>query len=142
MSDNFEKAMLLIDKATDKYFRSGFESMTDIEKALFCVWTLESEVNNGGFNQYYWNSAGDFSKETVCFLEDVGASETASILKAANENFGNEGPPKDRTERQQRLEELERFGALKLDSLDQEFYEYPDDLTELLYQFALVNGVA
>jgi len=35
---------------------------------------------------------------------------------------------------------LEESGALKLDSLDSEFYEYPCDLTELMYQYLLNKG--
>ncbi len=141
MSDNFEAVMNLINKTTDKYFDKGFAYLSEHEKVLFCVWMLETEVNNGGFNQFYWNSAGDFSIETVESLNKIGAVETSSIVQAANDNFGEAGPPKERINRQEVLEELEDKGALKLDSLDEEFYSYPDDLTELMYQYASAHGL-
>jgi len=141
MTDHFDEVMEYVDKATDKYFESGLLALNHHELVLMSIWQLEAEVNNGGFNQYYWNSAGDLAQDVVGFLKEIGASETASIAEAANSNFPNSSPPKDREERQDQLEELENKGILKLDSLDEEFYEYPCDLTELMYQYKVKNGL-
>ena len=141
MTDHFDEVMEYVDKATDKYISRGSSVLDHNELVLLSVWLLEAEVNNGGFNQYYWNSAGELATETVKSLNEIGAIETASIVEAANSNFPNSFPPKDREERQNLLEELENSGSLKLDSLDNEFYEYPCDLTELMYQYMLKNGL-
>lgn len=141
MIDHYDEIMEYVDKATDKYIRLGVSELDHHEIVLLSVWMLEAEVNNGGFNQYYWNSAGELATETVASLKEIGANETASIVEAANSNFPNSSPPKDREERQVLLEKLENSGTLKLDSLETDFYEYPSDLTELMYQYMLKNGL-
>ncbi|WP_444946908.1 DUF4375 domain-containing protein [Microbulbifer sp. VTAC004] len=80
--------MGLVDPIIDKYLGAGSESLNEHELVMVCVWMLEAEVNNGGFNQFFWNSAGDISIETVASLHKIGASKTASIVEAANANFG------------------------------------------------------
>ena len=39
---------------------------------------LEAEVNNGGFDQYFYNSAGDNTAETIQALETIGATKDES----------------------------------------------------------------
>ena len=141
MTDHFDVVMEYVDKATEKYISRGTSALDHNELVLLSVWFLEAEVNNGGFNQYYWNSAGELAAETVNSLKEIGAHETASIVEAANSNFPNSLPPKNREERQDILEELENSGTLKLDSLDNEFYEYPCDLTELMYKYMHKNSL-
>ncbi|WP_445365041.1 DMP19 family protein [Microbulbifer sp. ANSA001] len=141
MTERFDELMGLVDPIIDKYLGAGSESLNEHELVMVCVWMLEAEVNNGGFNQFFWNSAGDISIETVASLHKIGASKTASIVEAANANFGEMGPPKDREVRQQELEALEESGVLKLDSLDSDFYKYPNDLEELMYAYAKNNNL-
>jgi hypothetical protein len=45
-------------------------------------------------------------------------------------------PPSDRTGRQTLLRELEGEHEDRLNELDQRFYKYPDDLSELMYRYA------
>ena len=137
MTDHFDNLMEYIDKVTEKYFDSGLTALNQNEIVILSIWQLEADVNNGGFNQYYWNSSGELANEVVTSLVEIGAIETASIVKSANANFPNSDPPKDRKVRQDILEMLEESGTLKLDSLDDEFYEYPCDLLELMYQYIL-----
>ena len=35
---------------------------------------LEAEINNGGFHQYFYNSAGDNTAETIQALETIGGT--------------------------------------------------------------------
>ncbi len=41
-------------------------------RAFWLTWVVEGEVNNGGFNQYYWNTNDRFATDAVdafrCFL--------------------------------------------------------------------------
>ncbi len=141
MTDHFDEVMEYVDNATETYFRSGISALNHHELVMLSIWQLEAEVNNGGFWQYYWNSCGELAKEVVNSLKEIGAKETASIVEVANSNFPNSDPPKDREKRQGLLEKLENAGKLKLDSLDTEFYEYPCDLTELMYQYMQNNNL-
>lgn len=141
MTDHFEKLLEIVDPITDKYLEAGIDQLNQHEIIVFSVWRLEAEVNNGGFRQFFWNSSGDLAEETVDSLMKLGAPETASIVQAAIANFGDHGVPKDRERRQVVLEELEQAGRLKLDSLDSEFYTYPDNLELLMYTYAQSNGM-
>lgn len=141
MADQFENLMTVIDCIMDKYLENGAKSLGEPELVLQSIWMLEAEVNNGGFHQFFFNSAGDLAAETVASLRKVGAPKTADIVQAANDNFGRFGPPKDRNERQNILEQLEEDGVLKLDSLDSEFYSYPHDLEGLMYIYAQHHGL-
>jgi len=46
--------------------------------------TVIDEVNNGGFNQLYFNSTAMFSKLAEEGFTDIGANKLADIMKQAN----------------------------------------------------------
>src|ERR1700741_949977 len=95
---------------------------------------FEAEVNNGGFDQYFYNSAGDSTAETIQALEAIGALQMADILRRAAAMFPGATPPKERFARHDVL--LELFPkAEAFEDLDNEFYAYPDDLGALLKKF-------
>jgi hypothetical protein len=103
------------------------------------IQALEDEVNNGGFHQFSYNSAGDNTRETIQAIEAVGAVRMADIVKRAAAKFPGEMPPKDRFVRQDAL--LENFpDAAAFRELDEEFYDYPDDLSGLLANFMAKRG--
>ena len=95
---------------------------------------LEGEVNNGGFHQYFYNSAGDRTAETIQALEIIGAVVMADIVKRAAQKFPYGMPPKDRFERQDVL--LETYpNAEAFQALDDEFYQYPENLAALVTKY-------
>jgi hypothetical protein len=53
-------------------------------RALFVTWEVEAEVNNGGFHQYYWNTADRYSKQAVEGFEFFGAVKHAALMRDAN----------------------------------------------------------
>lgn len=91
---------------------------------------LESEVNNGGFHQFFFNSSGDATAETIGALDIIGAHSVAALLRRAAELFPGGFPPKDR---QTRLEILRSWfpNTNEFRRLDDEFLLYPDDLGSL-----------
>jgi len=95
---------------------------------------LEGEVNNGSFDQYFYNSAGDRTADTIQALEIVGAFKMAEIVRKAAQMFPGGMPPKDRFERQEILLKLYP-NAIAFRDLDEEFYDYPDKLADLLAKY-------
>lgn len=136
MSEQLDKLVEIVDPITDKYLESGFGCLNKKEFILFSVWMLETEVNNGGFNQFYYNSAGDIANEVVHSLNEIGAPKTAQIVLEANRLFGDFGPPSKREERQVRLEEIELSFEEEFEAVDARFYDYPHNLEELMYIYA------
>jgi len=110
----------------------GFENIREPERVLATIWAVEAEVNNGGFNQFFYNAAGDLSFYAVKALSSVGANQMAQITQKALDLFGDEGPPIDRDLRVSKLTEFEDENENYLDKLDYEFTEYPDNLIDLL----------
>ena len=111
--------------------------LNESQKILLIIENLEREINNGGFNQFYWNSSGNYANETIDALIKIGANKTAEIVKKANSEFKNGVVPKDRTKRQNELELIENKAEENWSNLDSEFYQYNEDLTELLIAFVL-----
>jgi len=126
-----------------RYTKLGFENLSPHEKVFQCVWGFEAEVNNGGFNQYYFNSAGDHAAETVKSLEVIGANQTANLVRRANMLFGEAGPSPDRFKRQKELFALEDAGKNKdMESITKEFLKYNDPVGKLLEVYVSKNAEA
>ena len=97
---------------------------------------LEGEVNNGGFHQFFYNSAGDETAEIIQALEAIGALKIAVIVRRAAGKFPGGMPPKDRFVRQDLLLDRVAPDSGVFNDLDQEFYAYPDDLSGLLDKYS------
>ncbi len=63
------------------------EVLTKPQMVLFHIETLEREIYNGGFYQYFSSAAGDYSHEAFIALHKVGAFKLAHTLKKAGEQF-------------------------------------------------------
>jgi len=106
----------------------------DRRQVINLIENLQAEVNNGGFDQLFYNSAGDNTAETIQALEKIGAVTMADILKRAAAKFPGGMPPKDRFFRQEILLQISSR-AEAFEELDGEFYGYPDNLAELLTSY-------
>ncbi|ENM5926838.1 DMP19 family protein [Vibrio mimicus] len=120
------------DTVSDRVDSIGFDALSEKEQAIYTIWWLEAEVNNGGFHQYFWNSAGDNAAVALKSLKDIGATQTASLLQQAINIAFNGKLPESREDRQIQLEVEEESKFEKLGELDFEFYEYSENFYELL----------
>ena len=109
--------------------------LSEQQKQFYYNQCLEREINNGGFNQYFFNSSGNFAHKTIKSLLTIGANKTADILQKAIEQFPNSNVPEDRTERQIILEQIQGTANLTWEELDQKFFAYEDDLNTLNIEF-------
>jgi hypothetical protein len=98
---------------------------------------LEAELNNGGFDQFFFNSAGDRTAETIAALEAIGASHTAGIVRKAAARFPGGMPPADRDERQALLSDSVSPDSDAFEDEDAAFLEYRDDLEALAAAYAV-----
>ena len=116
-----------------------FERLSEAEQVFYICNEVAQEVNNGGFSQYLYNSSGDHAHRAVECMNIVGAKKTAKICENAFSAFGKT-IPQNWEERQEFLDEneTEKVSA-KLEKCDDQFYDYPDDLDELCYQYIQTN---
>ena len=126
-----------LDKKTN--YGDDTSSLSEAERIFYITQTLEMEVNNGGFAQFFYNSSGQFSGELVSAFTAIGANATAEICQKAIDAFGCDIPT-DRDEREEMLDEIEsdEFDEI-LEECDSAFYDYEDDLNELNYNFVMEN---
>jgi Domain of unknown function (DUF4375) len=110
----------------------GYQALHSPERVFLCVWELEAEVNNGGFDQYYFNEPGGRAIEAVRALVAIGAARMAAIVREANCLYGQAGPAPDRKTRQVQLLALPSAATERMSQLDAEFCNYPDNLEALL----------
>ncbi len=125
------------DKA--RFFKVAFEELTAAEQVFLCVWELEAEVNNGGFDQYFSNTSGDYARHVEAALTAIGAKRMQKIVRQAIDTVGEEVLSEDQEQRQERLLALDEDKLEKLEKIDQLYFAYPDNVTKLLYAYVQKN---
>lgn len=135
------KSIIEIDNYISELCNYGenIDILTDQQKNFFFNQELEREINNGGFHQYFFNLGGGFAHETVESLKNIQAHKTADILQKAINLFPNKLVPKNQTERQDILKNLDRSTIEMFRKLDRDFYKYEDNLNTLNLQYIRQN---
>lgn len=123
-----------VDVSTSVQTEADFERLSPQQKVGLLIYVLEAQVNNGGFHQFFFNSSGYYTRETIDALERIGADITATLLKRAVAIAYPSGFPDDPNLHDQRLDDFEEISG-PLDELDTRFYEYEDDLIALMNAF-------
>ena len=95
---------------------------------LYAAHWCQSEVNNGGFHQFFYNTTGLLAPEAVDAFRAIGMNEWSALLGEAMTYFGTPYP----RERNARLLRLPRADVRKraewdpFAALDDRFYESTD----------------
>lgn len=101
-------------------------------RAMYLTWIVEAEVNNGGFNQYYWNTEEKFASDAVTAFEYFGASEHAALMRDANVVHATEEAEMAKFKEQGSLEAFsESYEHTKLEPLDDRFFQLSENLSRL-----------
>ena len=136
-SENINDSIIELDNYIGELCCYGDEmdKLTEQQKQFYYNQCLEREINNGGFNQYFFNSSGAFAHMTIQSLLTIGANKTADILQKAIDQFPNSNVPEDRTERGEILEHIQETADLVWEELYRKFYTYEDNLNTLNIEF-------
>jgi hypothetical protein len=106
-----------------------------MDPTIALVEAFEAEINNGGFDQYFFNSTGNQASETAEALKRIEAHHTAGILERAMARFPGGSPSRDWNKRQDQLERASPDGKA-FDEEDKAFYKYEDKLDQLMRAYA------
>ena len=109
--------------------------LNDKEKDLIYILNLEREVNNGGFNQFYYNSSGNYAIETLNTLRKIESKKLFDLVKKANSEFPNNFIPSNREKRIGILSNIEDKSEKTWKELDNNFYNLKEDYISLLYVY-------
>jgi hypothetical protein len=97
---------------------------------------VEGEVNNGGFDQFFFNYAGNEAAQIVQALDAVGASKTAAIVRRACAKFPGGMPPIEWSVRQGVLLDVVSPDAEAFEQEDADFLAYEEDLGALVAAYS------
>jgi hypothetical protein len=132
------KNRILIDLSESEKTSFGkveFAEQSIPQKVFSTIWALESEVNNCGFSQYFSNSSSETASFVVEALEVIGAPKTASICNRAIATAFPNGLPGTAGIICSTAADFPAEILEKLETLDQEFFAYPHNLTDLLFAY-------
>ncbi len=98
-------------------------------QAIYLISRLEAEVNNGGYNQFYFNSSGQFATALPEALKLVAATQFADLTERANSTFEKE-KSKITEDQDGTVEGFSKsYENNPLNKFDEEFYKLNDAKT-------------
>jgi hypothetical protein len=114
-------------------------ALPDDKLMIYAIGLLEAEINNGGFYQYFDNTEGTLSAQTLHFLEQIKAPVASKLLRKAIEIF-SPMPAADEDAWYEKLDEVDEKHRDTLDNLDEEYYEQVENLAALTISY-LTNRI-
>lgn len=118
-----------------KFGKQDFAAQTLPQQVFSSIWALESEVNNGGFSKYFLNTSCETAPFVAQALDTIGAPRTADICRRAIAAAFPVGLPSSSNAISAAAAEFSDETLERLETLEGEFFEYPHNLTDLLFAY-------
>ncbi|MGC1905073.1 MAG: DUF4375 domain-containing protein [Candidatus Acidiferrum sp.] len=122
-----------------KVWKEDFAKQSFPQKVFSAIWEVEAEVNNGGFSQYFFNNSRASAWFVALALEEIHAPKTANICERAIAAAFPSGLPNDLNSIRSSAGNFPKDILGKLSALDEEFYSYPHNLTDLLFAYVMLH---
>lgn len=117
-------------------------ALTPGQRALYALHWTRSEVENGGFHQYLYNSTGMLASEALRGAELIGAAGFAELLRDLRSLLPGGEFIEDRGRRLAWLETLPDGTLERLEQLSDRFYDLMGETSALNAQSRLALGCA
>ncbi|MCJ8313212.1 MAG: DMP19 family protein [Pseudomonadales bacterium] len=149
-ANNEEPAFDVFTKCHEIVFKDSdgnteyLDRLSEEAKLVYLIWCFDGEIHNGGFDQLFFNSLGNHCEEILKYLKLINANKSIELLQKSIKWFPNNLPPSNRAKRQilvLALEDNEEYQD-EMEELDSIFYEYEDNLAELLNKYVKSNSQA
>lgn len=117
--------------------QGGEDKLSEEERVFLAVLALFSEVNNGGYRQFFWNSSRRYTPIIVDSLRRIECERTAELTGRAIASLRLKDMTVDRI-----TEEIQRENPVRnaeLEALSKEFYSLPDETTPQLLRFVIAE---
>ena len=141
---NEEEIILKIGELIWEKLQFDFDNLSEldeVEKTFIYIDILEEQVNNGGFDQFFFNSSGDFTYEILDAYKNIGANKTAKIIYDAIQAFPKLPISKDTQTRRNIMEDLSDEISEKWNKLDDKFYEYEENIMSYVIEYMRKNKI-
>ena len=125
----------LSESENTRFGKEDFAVQSPSQRVFSAIWAVESEVNNGGFSQYFSNDSAESASFAVEALEIIAAPKTAGICKRAIATAFPAGLPQTPEAIRSIAADFSDEILEKLESWDQDFFAYPHNLTDLLFAY-------
>ncbi|HEX7018038.1 MAG TPA: DUF4375 domain-containing protein [Patescibacteria group bacterium] len=132
LSDD-EIEQVILEFTITKVYEDDFQGRQALKRLpvgyqrVFATMILEGEVNNGGFNQYFFNDSRNYVDEAYEAYLALGLLEHAQLVKDAVDLYADEIELHNKTKNEGTIEAfMESYQVTKLGELDNIFYELPD----------------
>ncbi len=103
--------------------REIVKALTPGQRAIYVTWIVEGEVNNGGFNQFYFNSSGQLADMAEGAFKIIGAKKFADLMRQANLIYS------------EIKTDLEKYNDGTIESFSKSYTENPlNDLDDKFYK--------
>lgn len=114
-------------KTLEAHWNEGFDQLMPLEQEVLALYWLEAETMNGGLDQYFHNSSGDWAPLALAGLRRLNCMQTYAVLSdIMNLVFSGNYP----IEREERFPFLERIEAKLGPDYDRNATNFIQDLSE------------
>ena len=93
---------------------TGFDALSEVEKNIYGIFKLETEINKRGFEQYFKATKGKYLNDTLNFLQEIEAFDMYYLL--------DNGDKLSRA----RMDAEDRMDAFS--ELDEEYFDLEEDM--------------
>jgi hypothetical protein len=142
-----DTAESLVVEYVDEYLRrfpeNPFAAFTQLPRGMQYVYAtalLEGEVENGGFNQYFYNVSSDYALEALAGYTMIGATEHAKIVRKAIDIFHRERWFHFRVKLRHSLDAFfDSYQYTRLSELDMSLFDLEEDPVALRAEYIRKN---
>jgi hypothetical protein len=123
----------------EQKYNESLAPFSQEQRYIFAVIWYIAEVNNGGHDQFYFNSTGIVWKDALAGFRELGIDEAVEIIQESAARMGG-NPSLDRATRQEQLDTYQP----NFDDLDTRFYELEEnvDIDEAMRRYILQHRSA
>lgn len=141
MSERTEQEVIIDDKVIDEggpmevidpvwwsvdndieMYEKDLAKWSNEQRYIYAIEWYNTEVNNGGHDQFFWNSSGVVWEDAVKGFDAIGLKDYAANLRQAALFHGGY-LSKNREKREEQLDELLKDNGLWFEQFDSRFYK-------------------
>jgi len=121
----------------EKKYNESLVPFSQEQRHIYAILWHLAEVENGGHDQFYFNSTGIVWKDALSGFKELGLDEVVDIIANSVSLMGG-NPSSDRATRQTQLDKYKP----DFSDLDSRLYELDNKIYEGIYQYILKNRSA
>lgn len=140
MGDQYriDSLIIALHQALDqKGYRLGDDVLSDAETTVLSIEGLETEVNNGGYGQYFINSSNEYVGRIVMDLKRIGCDKIAEFTERAIAALGVEDLNSDSVGARAAGDDEALYEAL--DKCNDAYFALGVDIADKLFGFVKAN---